>query len=57
MDTFKVLVQNVGIDIAKNSFVVCLSFFIDREAVVQRIREFKNTSNGFIAFLKWVNEH
>lgn len=58
MAKLKVLTQNVGIDLAKDSFVACLSHLLfDRDIKVVSVQNFKNSEEGFIAFCAWFKHH
>jgi len=57
MHTSKTIAQNVGVDMAKDFFVACLSILLeDRHIKVVSTKEFKNTQAGFRAFLKWLKQ-
>lgn len=54
MKSPKILLQNIGLDIAKNTFVACIGFLLeDLSKQYQRAKEFSNDLQGFEAFLKW----
>ena len=56
MKSPKILLQNIGIDIAKNTFVACVGFLLsDLNKEYRRAKEFGNDLKGFKAFLKWVS--
>ena len=58
MKKSQIFTQNVGLDMAKNSFVACLSFLlVDRTIQVKIVKEFKNTPPGFQRFCAWVKQH
>lgn len=55
MKSPKILLQNIGIDMAKNTFVACIGFLLsDLNKQYHRAKEFSNDLTGFEAFLKWV---
>ena len=58
MTKLKVLTQNIGIDVAKDSFVACLSYLLfDREIKFVSVQNFKNNSEGFTAFSDWFKRY
>ncbi|WP_299466696.1 transposase, partial [uncultured Microscilla sp.] len=54
----KIFTQNIGIDVAKDSFVACLSYLLfDREIKFVSVQSFKNSEAGFLAFSDWFMGH
>jgi len=55
---FRVIKQNVGVDISKDDFKACFyQLSIDQSKRIKGSKTFKNTKAGFAAFLKWVEKH
>ena len=58
MNSDKIIAENVGIDIAKKTFVACLSYLLlDRTIRVCVLKEFSNTLTGFKELLQWTSKH
>ena len=58
MDLDEKIAENVGVDIAKKTFVACLSYLLlDRTIRVNVIKEFNNSVAGFESLLVWVCKH
>lgn len=53
----KVIKQNVGVDISKDDFKVCL-YYLDTNGrqFIKGTRSFKNTLVGFTGFMKWIEK-
>lgn len=53
----QIIKQNVGIDQSKNDFKVCLQQLnSNQERKIKKSSSFKNTLNGFKAFVSWLNK-
>lgn len=56
--TIQVIKQNVGVDISKDDFKVCLcQLKQDQQSRIKASRVFKNTLAGFKEFVKWMDKH
>ena len=52
-----VIKQNVGIDISKDDFKVCIyQLFEDQSQKIKSSRTFKNKLSGFTSFLEWLHQ-
>ena len=53
----KVLKQNVGIDIAKDTFYVCFTVLLEGQHIKHlKTKEFRNNEKGFDLFFVWCNK-